>query len=472
MASRGARVPARAGGPQRARLVQGEPCPLRRVPPRSGAGARRGPRRPRTAAPLPSLEQHALPTGPAAEGAHRAGDRLRGRGRLLPGALARRPARGRRPPRAAPRSGRPAAPGHRRPAHGGCAHSRAARRGGRRARPQRPGPEARAARLSRRPPARRPAASPPPDRGPPPSSAAVATPRGGRAPDPRGARRRGPVRSVAAAARGAFAAVAVTGELADRLREVLGGPVEHLEQLSGGASRETWVFDLDSRGLVLQLDRVPADEAPGRGARPPQAPLLRAAARAGVPVASVVAAGEDDAVLGSSWTVVERLPGTADPRVILAGDGVPGAERLLDELAAALAAVHRMEVDEGIVPHVTDPLGDLRAMHDELGEPHPVFEFALRELAASRPAASRRTCLVHGDFRMGNVLVGADGVVAVLDWELTHSGDPLEDLGWVCVPAWRFGRMDRPAAGLGSREQLVAAYERHAGVAVDREALR
>src|SRR4051812_39781064 len=80
MASRGARVPARAGGPQRARLVQGEPCPLRRVPPRSGAGARRGPRRPRTAAPLPSLEQHALPTGPAAEGAHRAGDRLRGRG--------------------------------------------------------------------------------------------------------------------------------------------------------------------------------------------------------------------------------------------------------------------------------------------------------------------------------------------------------------------------------------------------------
>jgi aminoglycoside phosphotransferase (APT) family kinase protein len=190
-----------------------------------------------------------------------------------------------------------------------------------------------------------------------------------------------------------------------------------------------------------------------------------------VPVASVIAAGEDDAVLGPAWTVVERLPGTADPRAILAGDGVPDAERVLDDLARALAAVHRMDVDDTAVPRVSDPLADLRAMHDELSQPHPVFELAFRELAAGSPAASR-TCLVHGDFRMGNVLVGPDGVTAVLDWELTHVGDPLEDLGWLCVPAWRFGRPDRPAAGLGSREDLAAAYERDAGVAVDGDAMR
>ena len=257
--------------------------------------------------------------------------------------------------------------------------------------------------------------------------------------------------------------------LAERLGEVLGGRVERLEQLSGGASRETWVFDVGSRPMVLQIDR--ATDSPGRGARPSQAPLLRAAAEARVPVASVIAAGEDDAVLGPAWTVVERLPGTADPRAILAGEGVPDAQRLLDDLAAALAAVHRMEVDEAVVPHVADPLGDLRAMHDELGQPHPVFELAFRELAA-RPPRGSRTCLVHGDFRMGNLLVNSDGVTAVLDWELTHVGDPLEDLGWLCVPAWRFGRPDRPAAGLGSREDLAAAYERHAGVAVDRDATR
>jgi hypothetical protein len=72
---------------------------------------------------------------------------------------------------------------------------------------------------------------------------------------------------------------------------------------------------------------------------------------------------------------------------------------------------------------------------------------------------------------MGNLLVGSEGVAAVLDWELTHIGDPVEDLGWVCVPAWRFGRPDRPAAGLGSREALLAAYERHSGVRVEPRAL-
>ena len=60
----------------------------------------------------------------------------------------------------------------------------------------------------------------------------------------------------------------------------------------------------------------------------------------------------------------------------------------------------------------------------------------------------------------------------MLDWELAHIGDPVEDLGWLCVPAWRFARPDRPAAGLGTREQLLDAYARHAGVAVEPDALR
>jgi Domain of unknown function (DUF6285)/Phosphotransferase enzyme family len=150
---------------------------------------------------------------------------------------------------------------------------------------------------------------------------------------------------------------------------------------------------------------------------------------------------------------------------------VPPVDALLDGLAAALAAVHRMDVDEPLVPVVADPLTQIRAMHDELGQPHPVFELAFRELEASRPNPSRRG-FVHGDFRMGNVLVGPGGVAAVLDWELAHVGDQLEDLAWLCVRAWRFGRPDLPAAGLGSREELAAAYERHAGVEVDREALR
>ena len=63
-------------------------------------------------------------------------------------------------------------------------------------------------------------------------------------------------------------------------------------------------------------------------------------------------------------------------------------------------------------------------------------------------------------------MVGPDGLRAVLDWELAHLGDPIEDLGWFCVRAWRFGSTD-PAGGFGSRDELLAAYEAAGGGAVD-----
>jgi aminoglycoside phosphotransferase (APT) family kinase protein len=253
-----------------------------------------------------------------------------------------------------------------------------------------------------------------------------------------------------------------------RLEQALGAPLaEEPRQLSGGASQETWVFALHGedgpRRLVLQLLRP--DRAADRDLRPA---LLRAAAAAGVTVAPVVADDSGDEALGS-WVVVEHVEGTADPADILAGEGVPPAAEIIDGLAAELAAIHRMEM-EGL-PHVEDALAQLREIHDGLGEPHPVFELAFRELEAGRPAQSRTT-LVHADFRMGNVMVGPKGITAVLDWELAHTGDPLQDLGWLCVNAWRFGRPDRPVAGLGTREQLLDAYARHSGVGVDPADLR
>jgi aminoglycoside phosphotransferase (APT) family kinase protein len=258
--------------------------------------------------------------------------------------------------------------------------------------------------------------------------------------------------------------------IAERLAEVLEEPLaDELRRLSSGASRETFAFATAARGeLVAQIARggegkiVPA---------PPQAPLLEAAAKAGVPVARVVARGEDDDVLGASWTVVEALAGTTDPKAILGGERVPAPEVLLDEIAAALAAIHRMPRELAGAPPSDDPVALLRSWHDGLGEPHPAFELAFRALGSERPAAVRTT-LVHGDFRMGNLMVAARGLEGVLDWELAHVGDPLEDLGWLCVRAWRFERPDRPAAGLGTREQLRSAYARHAGTAADAAALR
>lgn len=256
--------------------------------------------------------------------------------------------------------------------------------------------------------------------------------------------------------------------IAARLADVLdGSSVGAVRRLSGGASRETYVCESERLGqLILQCERTrkPTGEPPG------QAALLQAAAEAGVPVAAVVAHGRDDPLLGTAWTLVRALPGTSDPVRILAEAGQGGAGELLDDIAAALAAVHRMPADAGLAPAIDEPLAQLRELHDHLGEPHPTFELAFRTLGADRPPREQR--LVHGDFRMGNLMVDGGRVTGVLDWELTHVGDAAEDLGWLCVSAWRFSRPDLPAAGLGTREQLLAAYARHSGVSVPIEDLR
>jgi aminoglycoside phosphotransferase (APT) family kinase protein len=95
----------------------------------------------------------------------------------------------------------------------------------------------------------------------------------------------------------------------------------------------------------------------------------------------------------------------------------------------------------------------------------PAIEFGLRWAAENAPKSARHT-VVHGDFRHGNFIVREDGIHLVLDWEVAHSGDPMEDLGWVCVKTWRFGGR-KPVGGFGAREELFAAYEKASGHSVD-----
>ncbi|MBJ7518316.1 MAG: phosphotransferase family protein [Solirubrobacteraceae bacterium] len=255
-------------------------------------------------------------------------------------------------------------------------------------------------------------------------------------------------------------------QLALRLEEVypevtLAGPPR---RLSGGASRETWKGTASTGDdFIVQVRR-----GASLGEETDEAELLRAAAAAGVRAPKVLAEGGDDPVLGT-YTITTCLPGTEDPRWILSDDDAPDPAALLGDLAAALAAVHTVDLDDsGLQP--ADQLVLLRHLHHGLGQPHPVFDLAFRRLEATRPT-STETTVVHGDFRLGNLLVDETGLTGVLDWELAHLGDPASDLGWLCVRAWRFGRPDRPAAGLGSRAALLDAYERASGRRVAPETL-
>lgn len=239
------------------------------------------------------------------------------------------------------------------------------------------------------------------------------------------------------------------------------------EPLSGGASRKLWAFDAETAGGAVPLVLL---ETLGTAEREWQ--VLRAAHAAGVPVAEPLwRVGEDSLVM-------RRVSGETIPRRVFREDALAGArEHLLDDLAAALASLHSAPLDD--VPAVapsgaTGAVAQLDALAGLLhgfDEPHPALELGIRWLRAHAPDEVP-PALVHGDFRMGNVMVGPAGLTAVLDWELVHAGDPAEDLGWLCVRSWRFGRDDRPAAGLGTRRRLLDAYADVGGERVDPERLR
>ncbi|HEY8059998.1 MAG TPA: phosphotransferase family protein, partial [Acidimicrobiales bacterium] len=203
-----------------------------------------------------------------------------------------------------------------------------------------------------------------------------------------------------------------------------------------------------------------------------EADLIRAAAAEGVPVADVVATGDgEDDGLGWPWVVARRVDGETIPRRILRDDDFARARNLLAaQCGAALAAVHRVDPETVTGLEELDQVRQFRDLVDALEQAHPAFELGFRWLEANRPPPSGRA-VVHGDFRNGNLIVGPDGLRAVLDWELAHLGDPLEDLGWLCVRAWRFGGRG-PVGGFGEREELYAAYEAAGGRPVDPDVAR
>jgi aminoglycoside phosphotransferase (APT) family kinase protein len=256
------------------------------------------------------------------------------------------------------------------------------------------------------------------------------------------------------------------------LGRVLGGTVRQLRQLSGGASRITSSFELvgtdgTHRSLILQRDRGTGIAGPGRVRI--EVALLRAAAEAGVPVPDVVAVGTG-AGLGPGWLVVEHIEGETIPRKVLRDPEWSGARSALTgQCAAALAGIHA--IDPGGIEGLPrgDPLADPLAFLDALGEVRPALEFGARWLQTHRLPPGP-TVSLHGDFRMGNLLVGPDGLRAVLDWELAHAGDPAEDLGWLCAPAWRFGGAGH-VGGFGDVPALLDAYAAAGGEVIDRARL-
>jgi aminoglycoside phosphotransferase (APT) family kinase protein len=273
--------------------------------------------------------------------------------------------------------------------------------------------------------------------------------------------------------------VTIAKELSPRLTKVLetalgvSTTIENLRALTGGASRTTWAFDAvtgeQRRSLILRTG--PPDDV--HAGMELEARSQAAAAAAGAPVPRILVAADSPAAIGNPFLICDEIKGETIVRRIQRqlddADGHAGRARLLGQCAQALAAIHRADADD---PSLTrgDQLLEWRERLDVMGDTTATFEWGFRWLAARRPPSSPAV-LVHGDFRMGNLIVEGSELAAVLDWELVHVGEAYEDLAWFCIRAWRFGApAGLGAGGLGSIEDFLDAYELASGTTVDRVA--
>jgi aminoglycoside phosphotransferase (APT) family kinase protein len=258
-----------------------------------------------------------------------------------------------------------------------------------------------------------------------------------------------------------------------------GTTLEPLGLLSGGASRR--LLRVDAIEPDGERHRLVVSERPGH---------LPTFGRSSGEYLGMSIARLADVPAPRAYAEIPSLDG-GHPRVMMSFvEGESRARRILndpsfeavrgtlsEEVATAAARLHAVDLARAGIAQVgrdipSIAISELEQMLDGVGEPHPALEAGLRVLRRDMPQAAGPNVMLHGDLRLGNMLVSEQGLTALIDWELCHVGDPAEDLGWMCARSWRFGADERPALGLDTRERLLEAYLASGGANVTYEELR
>jgi aminoglycoside phosphotransferase (APT) family kinase protein len=254
--------------------------------------------------------------------------------------------------------------------------------------------------------------------------------------------------------------------------------VENVSIATLGASNRTLLFDLvepvGQRRLVLRQETVKSEVSPFISPHD-QFEILNVVYRHCVPVPEPIfeLELEDDLDVGYVMACVE---GETLPKTLLnAPEFAVARQRFAaqtGEIFAKLHAIDPREVAflEKVVDSV-DPLAAQISRYDAYCEYHPGLDVGIRWLENNRPKEKPRV-FVHGDYRNGNVILSPDGIEAVLDWECAHIGSAMEDFGWVCLRAWRFGNINQPVGGFGPRDEFYQAYTSNGGQAIDEDEIR
>ncbi len=254
-------------------------------------------------------------------------------------------------------------------------------------------------------------------------------------------------------------------------------------RLSGGANQETYRVRIESpqgeRSLAVRrsLGGMSAPAMPGFPGLRAEALLMRAARAAAVPEPEVYWIFAADDGLGEGF-VMQWIDGESlGKRIVHADELAEIRPKLAFLCGEILARIHSIDVEAAGLAEVLQTIEPATfveqtwARYRSFDTAQPMIDYTARWLRDHLPPASELR-LVHNDFRNGNLMVSPRGIVAVLDWELAHVGDPMRDLGWLCTNSWRFGRSDLPVGGFGTYDDLFRGYESVSGEAVDCQRVR
>ena len=272
---------------------------------------------------------------------------------------------------------------------------------------------------------------------------------------------------------------ALEAVLQTRCGQPLGGthPISGLRRLSGGANMETWAFDYGPVPLILRrlpaaMDSAQVNQVSALSIED-EARVIRTAGAHGVTVPSVITTLEPADGIGRGF-IMSRVQGeTLAKRIQKKPEFEAARRRFTADCARELAHIHQIPVNNELpsLPLLT-PQRAIEMLSDEFAHYHyesPISYLAFHWLRHCCPDAPAEPSVLHGDFRLGNLLIDAEGMTGVLDWELAHLGDPAQDLAYICTPSWRFANYAQPVGGLGEMDEFLRQYALQGGQPVPAE---
>lgn len=259
----------------------------------------------------------------------------------------------------------------------------------------------------------------------------------------------------------------MTEDLGNILKEKLAntsieGEIVNLEPLTGGASKEIWKFEVNANGKSDRyiLRRGSGVEGPLAIKTSDEAKIQKTVRKLGAQVPEIVAVSSLDEELGDAY-IMKFVDGESIARKILRDEEYKNTlPKLAFECGQSIAKIHQADINEfPFLPSKTvfEQINDLYQTYVSFKQPSPVFEYTHLWLKKQN-FGEINDALVHGDFRLGNIIVGKDGLKSVIDWELAHIGNPLQDLGWICGNSWRFGNTNKVVGGFGDLADLLKGY--------------